>query len=117
MNQNYEIGVLGEKLASKYLQEIGYKIIDRNFICKQGEIDIIAQDKNEKVFIEVKTRTNLNYGYPIEAVTQVKQKHIEKATQYYLYKNFIKNEYVRIDVIEVYLYKNKYKINHIKQII
>ena len=73
--------------------------------------------KNEKVFIEVKTRTNLNYGYPIEAVTQVKQKHIEKATQYYLYKNFIKNEYVRIDVIEVYLYKNKYKINHIKQII
>ena len=111
-----ERGKLGEDLACRYLEELGYKIIKRNFMCKQGEIDIIAQDKAEKVFIEVKTRTNKKYGYPGEAVTTIKQKHIKKATEYYLYKHNIKDEYIRIDVIEVFLYRDKYKVNHIKQI-
>jgi len=117
MNQNREIGILGEKIASDYLKKIGYVIIQRNFMCRQGEIDIIAQDKDEKVFIEVKTRTNLKYGLPIEAVTPIKQKHIKEAVKYYLYKKSIRNEYIRIDVIEVYLNESKQRINHIKQIL
>ena len=116
MNQNYEIGVLGEKLASKYLQEIGYKIIDRNFICKQGEIDIIAQDKNEKVFIEVKTRSNLNYGTPATAVNYIKKKHIKCAAKIFLTLNNIKNCCIRFDVVEVFIKDGRCKINHIKQI-
>lgn len=111
-----EIGKEGENLASTYLEKREYKIIERNFTCKQGEIDIIALDKKELVFIEVKTRTNLNYGLPKEAVDYVKKKHLRKAIEYYLYKNSIKDMYIRIDVIEVYMYKNKYKVNHIKQI-
>ena len=112
-----ETGKTGEDLACKYLENLGYKIIKRNFMCRQGEIDIIAQDKDEKVFIEVKTRTSVKYGNPIDAVTKIKQKHMKKATEYYLYKNRIKNEYIRLDVVEVYLYKYTYKINHVKQII
>lgn len=115
MYKKQEIGKLGEKLATKYLEQLGYKIIEKNFLCKQGEIDIIAKEKNELVFIEVKTRTNLQYGLPAEAVDNTKQKHIEKATNYYLYKNRLDNEYVRIDVIEVYITKERYRINHIKQ--
>lgn len=111
-----EIGKLGEDLATKYLEQQGYKVIERNFECRQGEIDIIAIDKNELVFIEVKTRTNLKYGKPIEAVNQNKQKHLTKAVRYYLYSRHLENEFVRIDVIEIYLYNHKYRVNHIKQI-
>lgn len=116
MYNKQEIGKLGEDLATKYLQKIGYTVIDRNFRCKQGEIDIIAKCKQEIIFIEVKTRTNLNYGEPVEAVTQIKQKHIEKATKYYIYINNLYDSFIRIDIIEVYIKKEKYRINHIKQV-
>ena len=112
----HEIGKLGENLAVKYLEKQEYKILERNFKCKQGEIDIIAMDKDEIVFIEVKTRTNKKFGVPIEAVDRTKQKHLAKAAKYYIYKRHLENEFIRIDVMEVYICNNKCKINHIKQI-
>lgn len=116
MPQFYKYGIIGEKLAVDFLESINYKIIERNFLCKQGEIDIIAKDKDEYVFIEVKTRSSSCYGRPSEAVTQYKKKHILKSTRYYLYLHRLENVFVRFDVIEVYLYNHKYKINHLKQI-
>ena len=113
----HEIGKKGEELATRYLENNGYKIIERNFVAKQGEIDIIAQDKEELVFIEVKTRTSNLYGNPIEAVNEIKQKHLISTTKYYLYAKHLENKFIRLDVIEVYLRENSYKINHIKQII
>lgn len=117
MYQRHETGKLGEDLACKYLESQGYKVIERNFEARQGEIDIIAIDKCELVFLEVKTRTNIKYGNPAEAVHKIKQKHLLKTVEYYLYSRNLEDEFVRIDVIEVYLYSNKYRINHIKQII
>lgn len=117
MYKRHETGKLGEDLAEKYLEQIGYKVIERNFECKQGEIDIIALDKNEIIFIEVKTRTSIKYGSPADAVNENKQKHLLKAVKYYLYSRHLENEFVRIDVIEIYLYEHKYRVNHIKQII
>ena len=117
MNNNKEKGKLGEDLATQYLEEQGYKIVERNFSCKRGEIDIIAIDKQELVFIEVKTRKILKYGKPGDAVDRIKQKHIYRTAEYYL---LIKNKldvYTRIDVIEVYLKEEGYKINHIKKAI
>lgn len=113
-----EIGRWGENLACQYLEENNYKIIERNFLCRQGEIDIIAKDitKNELVFIEIKTRSNLKYGNPADAVNKEKQKHMVEAIRYYLYKNHINNVPIRIDVIEVYIVQDC-KINHIKQIL
>jgi len=116
MYERHEIGKEGEEYAAKYLEENGYKIIQRNFECKQGEIDIIAKDKEEYVFIEVKTRQNFHYGMPCEAVTKNKQKHIWNATKYYLYSHKLENKFIRFDVIEVYKKKNEFKVNHIKQI-
>lgn len=113
----HEIGKLGEDLAVKYLKQKGYKIIERNFTCKQGEIDIISIDGKELVFIEVKTRTNGKFGRPIEAVNINKQKHLSKAIKYYLYSRNLENEYIRVDVIEIYLYRQGYRINHVKQVI
>lgn len=110
-----EIGKLGEDIATNYLIEKGYIILDRNFECRQGEIDIIAKDKEEIVFIEVKTRTSDKYGTPSEAVNKIKQKHMLQSIKYYLYIKNLNQEFIRIDVIEVYIKNNTFKVNHIKQ--
>lgn len=112
-----EIGNIGEEIAVKYLQQEEYIIINRNFKCKQGEIDIIAKDlkKGELVFIEVKTRRNYNYGNPSEAVDERKQKHIYRSAEYYVYKYNIKNIPIRFDVMEIKLSNGKWRIEHIKK--
>lgn len=112
-----KIGKFGEDEAVKYLKQKGYKISDRNFSCKRGEIDIIALDKNEIVFIEIKARISLKYGLPSEAVTKNKLKHIYKTAEYYLYTRNLLNENTRIDVIEVYIKNNQVIINHLKQVV
>ena len=103
MNQKQIEGKNGEKIATRYLETEGYKIICKNFRCLQGEIDIIARDNETVVFVEVKTRTSFKYGEAKEAVNETKQKHIYKAIEYYLYKNRLEDAFVRIDVIEVYI--------------
>ena len=117
MYQFHELGKNGEDYACTYLEKNNYKIIERNFRCKQGEIDIIAIDlvKNELVFLEVKTRSSIKYGMPAEAVNKNKQKHIYNAALYYVYCKNIKNTYIRFDVIEIFFSKNT-TVNHIKQI-
>ena len=113
---NTELGKFGEEKAVSYLENQDYEIIARNFSCNQGEIDIIAKDKNEIVFFEVKTRNSLNYGKPVDAVDNFKQKHIWKSAKYYLYKNNLLSAFVRFDVIEVYVKNNNIFINQIKNI-
>lgn len=111
-----ELGNLGEEIASEYLQKENYKIIERNFYCKQGEIDIIAQKQKEIIFVEVKTRTNNLFGIPAEAVNNIKQRHIKQVANYFLCKNNLLERFIRFDVIEIMLVKGKFKVNHIKQI-
>ena len=112
-----KIGRFGEDEAEKYLKQKGYKILERNFSCKCGEIDIIALDKNEIVFIEIKARVSLKYGMPSEAVTKYKLKHIYKTAEYYLYTRKLQNQNTRIDVIEIYIKNNQVIINHLKQVV
>lgn len=115
MYQRHITGRRGEDIAAQYLIQNSYEIIERNFYCRQGEIDIIAKDKIELVFVEVKTRKNKTYGRPIDAVTVYKQEHIIKSIEYYVFKNKLEKVPIRIDVIEIYKNaKNKYYINHIK---
>lgn len=110
-----ETGKKGENLAYEFLKKNGYKIIEQNFSCKQGEIDIIAKSpSNYLVFIEVKSRKSLKYGMPCEAVTPYKKKHIKYTAKYYIFKNSISNIDIRFDVIEILKLKNKIYIHHIK---
>lgn len=117
LNNKKDLGNNGEWMACKYLIQNGYKIVKRNFYCKLGEIDIIAKEKNEIIFVEVKTRTNIEYGRPAEAVDYRKKNHIYKTACYYLLKNNLYNMPVRFDVIEILLKKGVFEISHIKQII
>ncbi len=115
---NREIGKRGENLATQYLLQNHYKILKRNFYARKGEIDIIAKEKKEIVFIEVKTRSNLLYGNPADAVDNNKKRHIYQTAQYYTYINKLENKPIRFDVIEVYINMRKktYYLNHLKNI-
>ena len=94
------IGKLGEDIACLYLEKNNYKIIKRNFRCKQGELDIIAFNlKKELIFIEVKTRNNINYGFACEAVNKYKKRHIYNCAKYYLFLNNFNNINIRFDII------------------
>lgn len=117
MHKTNVIGKYGEDLAVKYLLKNNYIIIDRNYRCNFGEIDIIAHNKKELVFIEVKTRTSNKFGTGVEAINKAKQKHIYKTAQYYLYGNRENNVKIRIDAIEINIFNTGVFINHYLNII
>lgn len=111
-------GNFGEKIASEFLEKNGFLIIEKNFSCYLGEIDIVAIDKNEIVFVEVKTRCQNFFGDPREAVDKSKKNHIYNVAQYYLINKNLNDPYVRFDVIEIFLYgDDDYRIKHLKNAI
>jgi putative endonuclease len=113
-HQKQTIGKVGEDLAEEFLVNKGYEIIQRNYRYGHGEIDIIASDRETLVFIEVKTRNNLEFGPPELAVTKSKQRQIRKIAESYLFEKEIKDTDCRIDVIGILLIKNQDPhINHI----
>lgn len=113
MAEHNTLGKKGEELAVEFLKKLGYTIIETNWQEKKFEIDIIAQDKSELVFVEVKTRSTNYFGKPEESVTPTKQKHLIEGANYYLEKHEIDLE-CRFDVISVVINKNEETINHIK---
>ena len=117
MYERHKTGKIGEDIATRYLEQIGYEIIQRNFECKIGEIDIIAKDNEEIVFVEVKTRASALYGLPKDAVDRTKKKHIYRSAEFYIYIRHLENYPVRIDVIEVYKKQGKFMVHHIKNAI
>ena len=114
---NKGTGILGEEVASNFMIARGYRILERNYRCKGGEVDIIARDPEDKslVFIEVKTRRSLSYGVPQLAVTPFKQRQISKATLTWLSKNRLHDSNARFDVIAILLHTDgSHQIEHIK---
>lgn len=97
------MGSFGEKTAKKYLEHNGYVICDENFRCPRGEIDIVAKDGEDLVFVEVKTRRSLQFGEPFESVDGIKQKRIMKLAYFYMAQKKIKNINVRFDVVSLWV--------------
>lgn len=110
------VGSIGEKIAQKYLINKGYEILETNFYARRGEIDIIAKQNINIIFVEVKTRFNLKYGTPAMAVDSVKKKHIKSAAKTYIYLNKLFKYNIRFDVVEVFINDGKCRINHIEGI-
>jgi len=100
-------GVLGEKLARAYLEERGYQIQETNYRCAEGEIDIVAQHGDYLVFIEVRTRTNLQFGSPEESITPAKMRRLRNVSARYLQTHRNLPPQWRIDVVALELDKNK----------
>jgi len=83
-NRNLALGRTGENIAADYLERNGYKIICRNFKCRFGELDIIAEKEDVLFFVEVKTASSNSFHYPEEAVTFRKRGHMAKSAEYFL---------------------------------
>lgn len=99
MRTTTSAGNLGEDYASELLKKSGYKILAQKFRSRFGEIDIVAQDRNELVFVEVKTRWSKRFGNPEEAVSAWKLRHLTKAAMYYKLMNPKTPEIMRFDVV------------------
>ena len=95
------LGRRGELKAKKYLKKAGYKILESNFATRFGEIDLIAKKDGVICFVEVKTRKNIDFGYPAEAVGKVKQEKYVIVANEYLQRKGLTDKICRFDVIEV----------------
>lgn len=96
-----DTGNYGEELACKYLKKLGYKILERNYRIRGGEIDIVCKDKDTLVFVEVKTRYTREFGSPADAMTFWKIKALLKTAKFYIQKiNWGEKEY-RLDFVSV----------------
>ena len=95
------LGIFGENLASDYLEKSGFKILERNYWCPLGEIDIVAKEHKTLVFVEVKTRKSDRHGSPLEAIGVQKQRQVLRAVKYYLKEKRFNYGPLRIDVVGV----------------
>ncbi len=112
------IGFYGEDIAENFLIRNGYKILERNLKTGYKEIDIVAMDKEETVFVEVKTRTSTFSGDAEEALDNRKIKNFKKAVEFYLYKNaFIQNFRLDFIAVDVDRKNKKARIKHFKDVI
>ena len=100
--ESVAIGQSGEELAVQYLRNKGYIILDKNYRSQQGEIDIIARDGDFLVFIEVKSYSFRSYGSPLGAIGRAKRESIIHAARTYLYKNNIRGQNCRFDVLTIH---------------
>jgi putative endonuclease len=96
-----EIGKLGERIALQHLMAKGYVIHCQNWRSREGEIDLVAKDDDQIVFVEVKTRTSHAYGWPEESITSAKRRHIKNAAWEYLDAHHLLDADWRIDVIAI----------------
>ena len=113
------LGRFGEEKALKYLIASGYGILYRNFRCKAGEVDIIAEDPakdNVIVFFEVKTRKNRIFGLPCQSVTASKLHKIEKVIKTYAYRDRRGEKDYRIDIIEILIIDEKIYLRHLENV-
>ncbi len=98
-----ETGILGEKLARDFLKKRGYRIIETNYHCPHGEIDIVARKKDTLVFIEVRTKKSLEFGSPEESITPIKKERIRTTALHYLQTHDNVPLMWRIDMVAIEL--------------
>lgn len=115
-NRKHVLGLYGERLAGEYLQSIGYEILERNWRCSLGEIDLIAKDHNRFVFVEVKTRNGSGFGQPLEAITELKLNRIRRLVGEWCRVRQLSGIDVRIDAVGVLVKSGKVQLEHLKQV-
>jgi putative endonuclease len=109
MNKHQK-GRLGENLAAQFLEGKGYRIIERNYRYDRGEIDIIAQDGKDLVFVEVKLRETEAFGSPEESITPFKEEQLKKVAEGYLFEKNLEDQPCRFDVVAITFVDGKPKI-------
>lgn len=112
--QRSEVGRRGEDLAARYLEARGWRILERNYRRREGEIDIVARRGGLLAFVEVKSRRSCAYGVPAEAVTYPKRARIRTLARLFLAERRPGADTVRFDVVEVRWAEGQARINHLE---
>lgn len=108
------LGKAGEEFAERYLKRQGYVIVERNYRCPLGEIDLIAIDKRAVVFVEVKTRRVDTSGAPLESVNGAKQQRLRRAALHYLTRHHLHGRDVQFDVVGISLRSDPPAVRHVR---
>jgi putative endonuclease len=114
MNLRQLFGRDGENLAERFLKKKGYVLVERNYRCRDGEVDLIVLDRKTVVFVEVKTRSDHSFGNPLEAVERRKQQKMIRAAQSFLAQKKLQNRDARFDVIGISWFGSKPSVEHIE---
>jgi putative endonuclease len=101
LNAKDALGQQGEQIAAEYLQRAGFAILDRNWQCTEGEIDIVAAERRVLVVCEVKTRSSIRYGTPLEAITRQKRSRLRRLAVRWVIAHGVLFDEVRVDVVGV----------------
>jgi putative endonuclease len=101
LNPKDVLGRQGEQLAVAHLRQDGLRVLDRNWRCAEGEIDIVAAERRSLVICEVKTRSSVRYGTPLEAVNRAKRSRLRRLAACWLVAHGVLFDEIRIDVVGV----------------
>jgi len=110
------IGQFGENAAAEFLKDRGYEVIERNYRCPIGEIDIVARDGRWLVFVEVKTRTGGRYGHPFESITNQKLARMRRLAAHWSELHNRDGLRIRLDAVSVLFRNERVLIEHLKQV-
>jgi putative endonuclease len=111
---NQRVGKFGEDAAAEFLASRGFEILERNYRCDIGEIDIIAKQGKSLIFAEVKTRTGGGYGHPFEAITHEKISRMRRLAQHWSSLHNFESLRIRLDAVSVLFRGGKVLIEHLK---
>ncbi|GIV58415.1 MAG: YraN family protein [Bacteroidetes bacterium] len=116
-----DLGTHGEELAAAFLEQQGFRILERNYRFERAEVDLVCfepaaryEEGGELVFVEVKTRSGLGYGHPEEAVTEEKKRNVIKAAEAYLHENRMDGMPCRFDVVSILIDGATPRIEHFR---
>src|ERR1043166_2986335 len=104
----------GENLAERFLKKKGYVLVERNYRCRGGEVDLIVLDRRTIVFVEVKTRSDASFGSPLEAVETRKQRKMIRAAEFFLNEKKLHNRDARFYVVGISWFGPKPSVEHIE---
>jgi len=114
INLRQILGKRGESVAERHLIKKGYRLVERNYRCPAGEVDLIVLDGRVIVFVEVKTRSGDRFGSPFEAVEFRKQRKMARTAQFFLSQNGLHQRDARFDVVGISWPGGKPIVEHIK---
>ncbi|MFC5186102.1 YraN family protein [Actinomadura harenae] len=116
MNGNQLLGRRGEDAAAAYLERLGWNVLDRNWRCSEGELDIVAYDGRRHVACEVKTRRSKAFGDPLEAINERKATRLRKLALRWAAANRVPGSQIRVDVIALVCQGEGFALEHLREV-
>jgi putative endonuclease len=116
MNPNQSLGARGESAAADYLVRLGWTVLERNWRCREGELDIVAHDGSRHVVCEVKTRSSTDFGDPLEAITPEKAVRLRRLAWRWAAQNGVSGANVGVDVLGLVIDRDGFTIQHLREV-